>query len=65
MKCNVGRTDQTIRVILGLVIIILGLYFRKFWALFGLISITEGLIRYCPLNDMLGISTYNSKPYKQ
>lgn len=57
MKRNVGRTDQIIRTIIGLIIVMAGLYYRKLWGLIGLMFIAEGTIRYCPVNDMLGIST--------
>jgi len=35
MKCNVGKTEQIIRIVLGIV----------------------SSIRYCPVSDVLGIST--------
>lgn len=57
MKCNVGRTEQTIRIIIGTAAIILGLYFRNWWGLIGFLPIITGLIRYCPISDILGIST--------
>ncbi len=61
MKCNVGRTDQIARIVIGTGVVIAGLYFRKSWGLIGLIPIITGLIRYCPVSDVLGISTCNSK----
>ncbi len=57
MKCNVGKTEQTIRITLGVVIILLGLYFKSWWGLIGLLPISTGIIRYCPLSAMLGVST--------
>ncbi|WP_172674199.1 YgaP family membrane protein [Syntrophomonas palmitatica] len=57
MKCNVGKTEQVIRIILGIAIILLGLYFKSWWGLIGLLPITTGLIRYCPLSAILGVST--------
>jgi Protein of unknown function (DUF2892). len=61
MKCNVGRTEQTVRIVIGAAVVLLGLYFRSWWGLIGLAPIITGLIRYCPLNDALGISTCDAK----
>lgn len=61
MKCNVGRTEQIIRIIVGLVIIVLGIYFKSWWGLIGIIPIITGVIRYCPISDLLGVSTCHVK----
>ncbi|HBZ6636109.1 DUF2892 domain-containing protein [Clostridium botulinum] len=61
MKCNVGRTEQIIRIVIGISIILIGLYFRNWWGIIGLVPIITGLIRYCPINDILGISTCDVK----
>jgi len=57
MKCNVGKTERTIRILLGVVIIALGIYYKNWWGVIGLVLIITGIIRYCPVNDILGIST--------
>lgn len=57
MKCNVGKTEQMIRISLGVIIILAGIYYKSWWGLIGLIPIITGLIRYCPLNAVLGVST--------
>lgn len=57
MKCNVGRTEQYIRIIFGILLILLGIYFKSWWGLIGIIPIITGSIRYCPISDILGIST--------
>ncbi|NFG24822.1 DUF2892 domain-containing protein [Clostridium botulinum] len=61
MKCNVGRTEQIIRIVIGISIILIGLYFRNWWGIIGLVPIITGSIRYCPINDILGISTCDVK----
>ena len=61
MKCNVGKTEQIVRLVLGVVIILLGLYFRNWWGLIGLVPIITGAIRYCPGSDILGVSTCDAK----
>jgi len=49
MKCNVGRTDRIIRVIIGLLIGAIGIYFKSWWGLIGLIPLLTALIGWCPL----------------
>lgn len=61
MKCNVGKTEQTVRIVTGIVIVLLGLYFKSWWGLIGLAPIITGSIRYCPVSDALGISTCHVK----
>ena len=57
MKCNIGKTEQTIRIVMGIVILLIGLYFRSWWGVIGIVPIITGAIRYCPLSDVLGVST--------
>ncbi|MCI0516178.1 DUF2892 domain-containing protein [candidate division KSB1 bacterium] len=57
MQKNVGKTDQLIRLIVGGVIIILGLVYQNWWGLIGLIPVVTGILSYCPLYTLLGIST--------
>ena len=37
MLRNVGGADRVVRVVLGLVIIAVGLYFRSWWGLIGIV----------------------------
>ncbi|MHB8126767.1 MAG: YgaP family membrane protein [Desulfitobacteriaceae bacterium] len=57
MKCNVGKIEQSIRIGIGIVIILMGLYFRSWWGIIGIAPIITGTIRYCPLSEVLGVST--------
>jgi len=57
MKCNVGGTERIIRISLGAIILLFGLYFRSWWGILGLVPLITGAIRYCPLSAVLGIST--------
>ncbi|WP_201601691.1 YgaP family membrane protein [Psychrobacter submarinus] len=57
MKINVGRTDRTIRIIAGVVIIALGFYYQSLWGVIGLIPLLTGLFRSCVLYSLLGINT--------
>ncbi|MCF7802271.1 MAG: DUF2892 domain-containing protein [Candidatus Marinimicrobia bacterium] len=61
MKCNMGTTDRTIRIILGIVILALGLIFANWWGLIGLIPLATGFIRWCPLYVPFKFSTDKSE----
>ncbi|MFK4000758.1 DUF2892 domain-containing protein [Psychrobacter namhaensis] len=57
MKMNVGSTERLLRIIAGVVIIGLGLYFQSWWGVIGLVPLLTGLFRFCPLYSMLGMNT--------
>lgn len=62
MQSNVGGTDRTVRIVLGLVLLPLsylvlsGILSAAGYVVGGIALIT-GLIRFCPVNAMLGIDT--------
>ncbi len=57
MKCNVGKTDRAIRIIIGLVIILAGIFYGSWWGLIGLLPLISAILRFCPAYVPLGIST--------
>lgn len=57
MKCNVGKTDKTIRIILGVIVILAGVYFQSWWGAVGVVPIVTGFIRWCPAYLPFGFST--------
>ena len=57
MQCNVGKTDSRIRLAAGLIIIAAGLYYQSWWGAIAIIPILTGASRYCPVHQLLGIST--------
>ncbi len=61
MKKNVGSIDRVIRVILGLAIIGLGIGFKSWLGLIGLVPIITAVIGWCPLYVPFGISTCKVK----
>ncbi len=63
MKCNVGGTDRIIRIILGVIIILAGVYFKSWWGAVGILLIVTGLVRFCPAYIPFGFST--CKPEKK
>ena len=61
MKRNVGAVDKVLRIIAGIVIIGLGLYFRNWLGIIGIIPLATALLGNCPLYTILGISTCKLK----
>ena len=57
MQKNIGKTDKTIRIIVGLVIIAVGLYFQSWWGAIGLVPLGTALINWCPPYALFGINT--------
>lgn len=58
MTRNVGRTDQVIRIVVGLVLLALVFVGPKTpLGYFGLIPLVTGLFGTCPVYSLLGIST--------
>lgn len=57
MKLNVGKTDKIIRLLLGVVIGLLGIFFKSWWGLIAIIPVFTALINWCPLYWILGLKT--------
>lgn len=57
MKRNVGSIDKMLRITAGVVIIALGVYFRTWWGLVGIVPLVTGIAGTCPLYSLLGMST--------
>lgn len=62
MKANVGGADKVIRVVVGLIIIALGIVFKSWWGVIGVLVLATGLFNFCLLYVPLGISTCKAKP---
>lgn len=61
MKRNIGKTDRIIRVLIGLIVIALGAYFKSWWGAIGLLPIITAAVGWCPPYRLLGISTHSVK----
>jgi len=61
MKCNVGKTDKIIRIVLGIIIGALGYYYQTWWGLVAIVPIGTALINFCPLYPIVGASTCAKK----
>ena len=47
LACNVGKTDKIIRVIIGIVILAAGYYFKSWFGLIGIIPILTAIFGRC------------------
>lgn len=65
MKANMGSLDKTIRLVLGIVLLIAAYYFQSTLAyiggIVGIVFIVTSLISRCPLYMPFGISTLRKK----
>jgi len=58
MKANVGGIDRIARVVVGLALIALAATGTVgVWGWIGVVPLLTGLIRWCPLYPLLGISS--------
>jgi hypothetical protein len=57
MKANESTTDRVIRMFLGVSVAMYFVYHNSAWALVGLIPFVTGVVGFCPLYALLGIST--------
>lgn len=57
MIANVGGADKVVRIVTGVVILGLGLAFKSYWGLVGLLPLLTGLLGFCPAYLIFGIST--------
>ena len=57
MTINMGRTDRTIRIILGLAIVAAGIYFKSWWGAVGIIPVVTSAFSWCPAYVPFGLST--------
>jgi len=57
MKSNVGGTDRIIRVILGVGIIAIGIYFKSWLGVIGVVPILTAAVGWCPAYIPFGISS--------
>jgi hypothetical protein len=57
MKKNVGKTDKTIRIVAGLLILGIGLAKGSMWGLVGLVPLATAFIGFCPAYPLFGMNT--------
>lgn len=60
MKSNVGKADQIVRILLGLILISLFFVLEgglRYIGLVGIVLILTASIKFCPLYTLLGVNT--------
>ncbi len=60
MKQNVGNVDRWIRIVLGVALLSLLAFLSgpiRWIGLIGLIPLVTGIINFCPIYALLGVST--------
>jgi len=57
MKCNLGKIDRIIRIVIGLAIAIAGVIFESYWGLVGIALMATGVFGYCLLYMPFKINT--------
>ncbi len=57
MKTNVGTIDRVIRIVVGVVILGAGYYYKSWWGLVGLLPLLTAVFRFCPGYLPFGWST--------
>ena len=57
MNQNVGKIDRLFRILIGIVIIAIGAYFKSWWGIIGVVPILTAIIGFCPLYIPFKINT--------
>jgi hypothetical protein len=65
LKTNLGTLDRGIRIVTGLVLLILfAAGVIGAWGLIGIALLLSGLLRYCPVYDLLGFHSGHTPPQR-
>jgi hypothetical protein len=65
MSINVGVVDKVVRIVVGVGLLSLVIVLEgnvRWLGLIGIVPLVTGLIGYCPLYSVLGLSTCLTKP---
>ena len=57
MKVNVGKIDRIARVIIGIAIVGVGIFYQSAWGAIGLVPVFTAAFGFCPVYVPLGVST--------
>ena len=58
MKANVGGIDRILRIVVGAALIVwVALLAGPVWAFIGVVPLLTGIIKFCPVYPILGLST--------
>ncbi|MCC7209633.1 MAG: DUF2892 domain-containing protein [Anaerolineae bacterium] len=59
MKRNLANLDRLIRGLIGIAVLIVGIYLQSWLALLGLVLLATAVIGWCPLYAALHTATYH------
>lgn len=68
MKCNVGGLDRSARIVLGVALLVVGLFvpMNPVWQtvvfVVAAIALVTAIIGFCPANAIAGINTCKGRP---
>ncbi|MGE5236327.1 MAG: DUF2892 domain-containing protein [Acidobacteriota bacterium] len=54
---NIGSGDRIVRIVAGVAIIGLGIIYKSWWGLIGIVPLVTAAIGWCPAYLPFGIST--------
>lgn len=57
MKCNVGKVDRTLRIVVGAALVGWALMGGPVWAWIGVLPLATGILGICPAYSLLGFTT--------
>ena len=57
MKKNVGSIDRVLRIVIGVAVVVLGVYNQAWWGVLGVIPLFTATMSSCPLYMPFGITT--------
>ncbi len=57
MKSNVGKPDKNIRIVLGIIIVAAGVYFKSWWGIVAILPLITAFTGVCPLYKLFGINS--------
>jgi hypothetical protein len=61
MKANVGGIDRILRIVVGAALILWAILGGPVWAWIGVVPLATGLLKFCLLYPILGMSTCEIK----
>ncbi len=57
MKRNACQRDRYVRIAVGALILLAGVLLQSWWGLLGLVILITGVVGFCPVYRLLGLST--------
>jgi len=64
MKSNVGKPDKNIRIVLGIIIVAAGVYFKSWWGIVAIVPLITAFTGFCPLYRLFWINTCKTNQSK-